>query len=86
MNSISAVTLPAIDETPTTSNAKVLLSGVKMTLNRVAVKLELSWQGLRDFDSIKFMADVKGERVSKVVRRVGKAVEDDERRMVRRLV
>lgn len=54
-----------------------------MTLNRVAVKLELSWQGLRDFDSINLTADVRGERVSMVVRMTGKAVEDHDRRMVR---
>jgi hypothetical protein len=32
------------------------LSGVKTTLNRVAVKFELSWHGFRDFDSMSRVA------------------------------
>ena len=47
-----AVTLPAIDETPTTSKARVLLSGVKMTLNNDAVNFDPSIHGFSDFDSI----------------------------------
>jgi hypothetical protein len=39
---------------------------VKRTLNRVAVKLELSWQGLRDFDSISLVAEAKGVHVRSV--------------------
>lgn len=74
-----------MEETPTTSNAMVLLSGVKMTLNKVAVKLELSWQGLRDFDSIRFMADVREERARKVVKTIGNALDDHDGRMVRAL-
>ena len=31
--------------------------GVKTTLNKLAVKLELSWHALRDFDSINRMAE-----------------------------
>lgn len=45
-------TLPETADTPTTSNVTVRLLGVKMTLNRLAVKLEFAWQGLSDFDSI----------------------------------
>ena len=54
----SAVTFPEIEDTPTTSKANVRLSGVKMTLNRVAVKFELSWHGFRDLDSISRIAEV----------------------------
>lgn len=54
----SAVTFPSIDDMPTTSKVKVLLSGVKTTLKRVVVKLELSWQGFNEFDSIILVAEV----------------------------
>lgn len=68
MTSISAVTNPDIEDTPTTSKARLLLSGVKATLNKVAVKLELAWQGFSDFDSINRSADAKGEREAIVAR------------------
>lgn len=45
----------------------MLLFGVKTTLNRLAVKLELSWQVLRDFDSISRMADALENKESIVV-------------------
>lgn len=48
----------------------VLLLGVKTTLNKLAVKLELSWQVLRDFDSINLMAETPESK------------EDKERRVV----
>jgi len=43
------------------------LSGKKTTLNKLAVKLELSWQVLRDFDSINRVADVLESSDKKVV-------------------
>lgn len=43
----------------------VLLLGVKTTLNKLAVKLELSWQVLRDFDSINLMAETPDRREEK---------------------
>lgn len=54
----SAVTFPSIDDTPTTSKVNVRLSGVKTTLKRVVVKLELSKQGYNEFDSIILIAEV----------------------------
>ena len=45
----------------------VLLSGVKTTSNKLAVKLELSWQELRDLDSINRMAEAPERRVRSVV-------------------
>lgn len=78
----SAVTLPWIDETPTTSNASVLLSGVKTTLNSVAVKLELSWQGFRDLDSINLVADTIGRMLGMKVRMSGNAGNINGRRML----
>jgi hypothetical protein len=62
INSKSAVTLPSMDDTPTTSKEAERLSGVKRTLKRVAVKFELSWQELSDFDSINRMAETSGEK------------------------
>ena len=41
---------PVRVEIPATSKARVLLLGVKMTLKRLAVKLELSTQVLREED------------------------------------
>ena len=43
------------------------MSGKKTTLNKLAVKLELSWQVLRDFDSINRVADVLESSDKKVV-------------------
>lgn len=43
----------------------VLLLGVKTTLNKLAVKLELSWQVFRDFDSINLMAETPERREDK---------------------
>ena len=50
MMSIPKLTLPEIDETPTISNVTVLLSGVNSTLNKLAVKLELSWHVFKEED------------------------------------
>lgn len=50
MISIPKLTLPETDETPTISNDTVLLLGVKTTLNKLAVKLELSWHVFREED------------------------------------
>lgn len=69
MTCSSAVTLPWIDETPTTSNARVLLSGVKSTLKSVAVKLEFAWQGFKDFDSINLIAVTVGRMLKKAARK-----------------
>lgn len=44
------------------------MSGVKTTLNSVAVKLELSWQGFRDLDSINLRADTIGRMLEIKVR------------------
>lgn len=49
---MSAVMLPVIEETPTRSRARVLLSGVKATLKSVAVKLDPSWHELSELDWI----------------------------------
>ena len=65
VTSIPKVTLPWMEETPTTSKVSVKLSGVKTTLKRLAVKLELSWHVLRDFDSINRMADAPERRERK---------------------
>ena len=51
-----------MEETPTTSKVSVKLSGVKTTLKRLAVKLELSWHALRDFDSINRIAEAPDRR------------------------
>jgi hypothetical protein len=65
VTSIPNETLPWIEDTPTISNVIVLLLGVKTTLNKLAVKLELSWQVLRDFDSINLMAETPDRREEK---------------------
>lgn len=57
--------------------AKLLLSGVKMTLNNVAVKLEFAWQGFKDSDSINLIGDAKGARET-IVARNGHAVLDND--------
>jgi hypothetical protein len=67
VTSIPKVTLPWMEETPTTSKVSVKLSGVKTTLKRLAVKLELSWHALRDFDSINRTAEVPERRERKDV-------------------
>ena len=82
MNSISAVTLPDIDDTPTTLKASDLLAGVNITSNSVAVKPEFAWQELREFDLIICSADasdqnkesvatraVRGEKMSRIAER-----------------
>lgn len=46
------MTFPEISETPTMLKDRVLLSGVKTTLKRVAEKLEFDMHGLSDLDSI----------------------------------
>lgn len=51
------------------SKVMVKLSGVKTTLNNLAVRLELSWHVLRDFDSINRMAEVGARRERKERRR-----------------
>jgi hypothetical protein len=73
----SAVTFPDIEETPTTSNARDLFWGVKTTLNRDAVKFELSWHGLSDFDSINRIADENGSMARRIARREN-GVDNDE--------
>ena len=68
MTSAITVTLPWMDETPTILKAIDPLLGVKTTLKREAVKLELSWLGLSDFDSINRIADENCKNVaSKVI-------------------
>jgi hypothetical protein len=66
-----------MEETPTMSKVKVLLSGVKMTSNKLAVKLELLWQELSDFDSIKRMAEAPDRNVRRAVTKTkGDSIED----------
>ena len=76
------MTYPDIDETPRILKAKLLLSGVKMTLNSVAVKLEFAWQGFKDSDSMSLMDDAKDVRESMVVRDSHPGFESDEKRMM----
>jgi len=59
----------------------VLLSGVKTTLNKLAVKLELSWQVLRDLDSINRMAEAPESRERKDVTKT-KGESNNEDRMM----
>ena len=47
----------------------VELLGVKTTLNKLAVKLELAWQALRDCDSINRTAEAPERRERRVVRK-----------------
>ena len=82
MNSISAVTYPEIDDTPRILNARLLLSGVKMTLNNVAVKLELDWQGFKDCDSINLSGDAKGARDTIVARDSHACFDNDGKRIM----
>ena len=51
-----------MEETPTISKAMDLLSGVNTTLKSDAVKFELSWQGFKDFDSMKLTAEANDEK------------------------
>lgn len=45
-----------------------LLSGVNTTLKRLAVKLELSWHGFSELDSMSRMADASGEKEQRKTR------------------
>ena len=72
----SAVTFPEISDTPTMLKVKVLLSGVKTTLKRVAEKDELAWHGLSELDSIMRSPDANGKTARKA-RRVD--INDDKR-------
>jgi hypothetical protein len=56
-----------MEETPTISKVRVRLLGVNTTLKRLAVKLELSWHVLRDFDSINRVPETPGRRDRKDV-------------------
>ena len=71
-----------MDDTPRILKAKLLLSGVKMTLNSVAVKLEFAWQGFKDSDSRNLKGDAKGARESIVVRESHAGFDSDEKRMM----
>ncbi len=82
MTSISAVTYPEIDDTPRIVKARLLLSGVKMTLKSVAVKLEFAWQGFKDSDSINLIGDAKGAREAIVVRKSHAGLDSGERCMM----
>jgi hypothetical protein len=67
-----------MEETPTISNVSVKLFGVKTTLNRLAVKLELSWQVLRDFDSINRIAEAPENSERRDVRNTkGESINED---------
>ena len=45
------------------------MSGVKTTSNKLAVKLELSWHALSDFDSINRMADALDRKERREVKK-----------------
>jgi len=52
------------------------LFGVKTTLNRLAVKLELAWQALSDFDSINLVAEALERRDRRDVKKTkGESIE-----------
>ena len=70
-----------MDETPTTSKVMVLFSGVKTTLKRLAVKLELSWQVFRDLDSINLSAEAPESRERRESVEI-KGESNDEDRMI----
>lgn len=69
-------------DTPTILNARLPLLGVKMTLNRVVVKLEAAWQEFRDFDSRYRSADATFDKLEINVRRSHSGLEEGERRIV----
>ena len=71
-----------MEDTPTISNAKLPLFGVKMTLKRLAVKLEFVWQGFSDFDSMYRMADARCDRVAIEVRKSHSSLEKVGRRIM----
>jgi len=50
------------------SKARVLLFGVKMTLNRLAVKDELVWQVFKEVDSINRVAETPESNGSEAAR------------------
>jgi hypothetical protein len=58
-----------MEETPTISKVSVKLSGVKTTLNKLAVKLELAWQVFRDLVSINRMAEALERKERRDVRK-----------------
>jgi hypothetical protein len=57
------MTFPEICETPFKLKARLPLSGVKTTLNRVAEKLELDMHVVSELDSRILMAEAKGSSV-----------------------
>ena len=59
-----------------------MLSGVKMTLKSVAVKLEFAWQGFKDSDSINLIGDAGSARASIVVRESHADFDSDEKCMI----
>ena len=71
-----------MDDTPRIVKAKLLLSGVKMTLKSVAVKLEFAWHGFNDSDSINLIGDATGARESIVVIESHAGLDSDEKRMM----
>jgi hypothetical protein len=58
-----------MEETAVILKSSFPLSGVKRTLNKLAVRLELSWQVLRDLDSINLVPDAHDRRERREVRR-----------------
>lgn len=65
----SKTTLPSTEEVATMSTEAVLLFGVYTTLNKLAVKLESSWQVFNEFDVSMGSAAAKAEREEKRAKR-----------------
>lgn len=59
-----------------------MLSGVKTTLNNVAVKLELAWQGFKDCDSINLSGEAKGARETIVAIESHAGLDNDDKRII----
>jgi hypothetical protein len=58
-----------MEDTATISKVSVRFPGVKTTLNKLAVRLELAWHVLRELDSIKSMAAAVERRERREVRK-----------------
>jgi hypothetical protein len=76
------MTFPEIWETPFKLKARLPLSGVKTTLNRVAEKLELDMQVVSELDSRILIAEAKGTSVQSAAMATEK---EDINRMVKEM-
>jgi hypothetical protein len=59
-----------MEDTATISKVRVRFPGVKTTLNKLAVRLELAWHVLRELDSIKSMAEAVERRERREIRKM----------------